>query len=118
MAAGSAAPLPVLHGGAAAATKALSHSGHRLCWHPDAGCVCQQVNLLLAPSRGQKAKNPSRLHTHKQLFEEAQFLEENKASICLTLSEGEKRLDLLFSLGLHAGKDVQVAVPGAGGVSN
>ena len=43
-------------------------------------------------------------------------MKDNKASICLTLSEGAKRLDLLFSLGVRTQKDAQVAVPGAGRV--
>jgi len=91
-------------------------SGHGFCWHPDASCVCQWINPILAPSRGQKAKNQSRLYTHTQLFEEAQSLKENKVSICLTLSEGEKRLDLPFSLGLCTQENTQVAVPDAGWV--
>lgn len=58
--------------------------------HPDAACLPQQVNLCLASSGGQdekQTKKKNRCDTHKQLFEEAQFLKENEASICLTLPE-------------------------------
>lgn len=80
----------------------LSHSCHRLCQH---------LNLLLPPFRGQQATKTSRLYTHKQAFEEAQFLNKNKALTHFAPGEGEKRLDLFFLLGVCTHKDAQVAVP-------
>lgn len=57
--------------GTVTATAALSSSDHGLCWHYDEGCVCQWVNLLLAPSKRAGGKKTGRLYRHKQLFEAA-----------------------------------------------
>lgn len=62
---GAQPPLFMLCIGVVTATTALSHSSPGLCWHSSAGCVCQWVNLLLAPSRGQEAKKPKQtVHTY------------------------------------------------------
>lgn len=65
---------------------------------------------------GQEAKNPSRLYALKKLIERAQFLKGNKALNCLTLSAGEKRLDLLFSPGVCTQEDTQDTIPDVGWV--
>lgn len=68
------------------------------------------------PASFQEATKTSRFYTHKQGFEEAQFLKENKALTRFTPFEGEKRLDLLFLLGVCTHKDAQDAIPDMGRV--